>query len=594
VAFVCLLTIRWLLGRSEYLLLRWNVAKISALAAMIVVVCYMGIAGLGISVIRATIMVLTFMLAILFNRHRDLYQAVALAAFLILIISPSSLFDISFQLSFSAVLTIVFLTPRLVALLPAAIPSPPPEGIREALGGFLKKSFRGAVILTFVSLSATLGTLPLILFYFNRLSIVSPIANLAVVPILGLVATPLFLLTILSIPLSSILTDLILRLSVWLVRFSLWLIDRLAALPFSAPFVTTPNLLEMVAYYLLLISLGFCLDRWCLKDRSATKGRMRFWNGTALLLILFFFFNTFLFQLRSFNATNLSLTALDVGQGSAILVRFPGGEKMLVDGGGFYDDSFDIGRSVLAPYLWQEGIDRIETVVLTHPHPDHLQGLLFILEHFRVREVWSNGDESDSPLYQRFLQIIRRRGLTVQTCNDATPARETAGVRVEFLNPRAPLDRENSGAISLLRTAAARPYPSQGRDHKTVAEDTNDHSLVLKLRYRDRSFLLPADITSLTEIRLLQTGTDLKSDVLFVPHHGSVHSSTDSFIRSVSPLIGVVSCGWDNIHRFPHPDVEERYLRAGARLLRTDRDGAVTLETDGKELNVSTFVTQRR
>ena len=130
-------------------------------------------------------------------------------------------------------------------------------------------------------------------------------------------------------------------------------------------------------------------------------------------------------------------------------------------------------------------------------------------------------------------------------------------------------------------------------DRQPVPEDANDRSLVLKFSYRDRHFLLPADITSVTENHLLQTGADLKSDVLFVPHHGSVHSSSDPFIRRVSPLIGVVSCGRENIHRFPHPEAAERYRRAAVRLYRTDRDGAVTVETDGKELKVSTFRERR-
>src|SRR4030042_5980933 len=97
--------------------------------------------------------------------------------------------------------------------------------------------------------------------------------------------------------------------------------------------------------------------------------------------------------LQGLQRGKLTLTAVDVGQGSAILIRFPGGKRMLVDGGGFFDDSFDVGKYVLAPFLWHEKINRIDTVVLTHPHPDHLGGLLFILENFQVREVWTNGDE---------------------------------------------------------------------------------------------------------------------------------------------------------------------------------------------------------
>src|SRR4030042_1795631 len=117
--------------------------------------------------------------------------------------------------------------------------------------------------------------------------------------------------------------------------------------------------------------------------------------------------------LQGLQRGKLTLAAVDVGQGSAILVRFPGGKRMLVDGGGFYDDSFDVGKSVLAPFLWRERIGRIDTVVLTHPHPDHLQGLLFILENFNVREGGTNGEGRDNPLYNSFPRMAaktRQRG----------------------------------------------------------------------------------------------------------------------------------------------------------------------------------------
>ena len=282
----------------------------------------------------------------------------------------------------------------------------------------------------------------------------------------------------------------------------------------------------------------------------------------------------------------LSFTVLDVGQGSATLIRFPRGRKMLVDGGGFYDERFDIGRSVVAPYLWHQRIGRIDTIVLTHPHPDHLQGLLFVLENFRVHEVLTNGEGSHLPLYQKFLQIVHHRGLSIKAMNASTPAMNIDGAVVEVFNPRSRDDiphKEADPSFSKHQAAG-----------KRITEDVNDRSLVIKITFQDRSFLLPADITSITENRLLLSGADLKSDVLLIPHHGSVHSSSESFIRQVCPLIGVISCGRDNIHRLPHSEVLERYKRLNTRLFRTDQDGAVTVETDGKEIKLSTFERQRR
>ena len=162
---------------------------------------------------------------------------------------------------------------------------------------------------------------------------------------------------------------------------------------------------------------------------------MLLWKIIPVFLILFFIVDGTWLYLKGQHRDRLTLTAVDVGQGSAILIRFPGGKRMLVDGGGFFDDTFDVGKYVMAPFLWKERISRIDTVVLSHPHPDHLQGLLFILENFHVSEVWTNGEESDTPLYLSFRQIIRERGIPLRILSDRTPAMEISGVVIRILNP---------------------------------------------------------------------------------------------------------------------------------------------------------------
>jgi competence protein ComEC len=597
VAVFSLFLIRLLLKSSKYLLLRYNVNHISTLFAILVVIFYTFIAGSGISVVRASIMVVLFMVAILINRERDLYNTLALAALVILIATPYSLFDISFQLSFIAVASLLFLTPRLTALIP---PPPPPEFSsmthQEQLVRYGKKALHAGIIFFFTSLSATLGTLPLILLYFNRLSIITLVANLIVVPILGVLAIPFCLFIILAVPISIPLADVVIRISSALVSISLSLVDTLAALPWSSVYVSTPTLLEIGAFYLLLISAGFWLDRLNRIGKSTSYGQMALlWKIIPAFLLLFFVVDgTWLYLKEQYQGT-LTLTAVDVGQGSATLIRFPGGKRMLVDGGGFFDDTFDMGKYVMAPFLWKEKINRIDIVVLSHPHPDHLQGLLFILENFRVGEVWTNGEGSDIPLYVTFRQIIRERGIPLRILSDHTPVMDISGVVIRILNP--------SGTSVMPEAARSSPAPDENENDPSslpvtlptakggsrVSGEVNDRSLVMKLTFGKRSFLLPGDISKATELRIVESTAGLDSDVLFVPHHGSFRSSTLPFLEKVRPQVAVVSCGVDNVFHDPHPDVLRRFERVRSQLYRTDRDGAVTIETDGTDLRIQTF-----
>jgi competence protein ComEC len=262
---------------------------------------------------------------------------------------------------------------------------------------------------------------------------------------------------------------------------------------------------------------------------------------------------------------DLRITAIDVGQGSSTLVRFPGGRKMLVDGGGFFNDDFDIGRYVVAPFLWHEKIRRIDMVVLTHVHPDHLNGLRFIVENFDVGEVWSSGHESDAEYYHDFKRILMERSIPWCIVSAASHPLQFGGVHVRILNPVDPVRR------------------SDGRES---FDEINNLSVVTMLTYGEVGILLPADISEPTEKRLIRQGIRLRSDVLFVPHHGGLTSSTEAFLEKVRPRIAIVSCGKDNVFRLPHPDVLGRYHARKIRVMRTDRDGAVTVSTDGHDLRI--------
>ncbi len=401
---------RFIIKFSETLLLRFNIVKLSTAFSFLPIAIFTFIAGMGVSVVRATIMALALLAAVLLGKVRDLYNTLALAALVILILSPASLFDLSFQLSFTAVAAILFISPKLAALVPK--PDPAELSAHKRICG---RIVYDAALFLIVSVSATLGTLPLIVYYFNRVSVISLPANLAVVPIMGIMALPVCMAIILAAPLCSPLAVLLVKISTFLVKISVTLVDFFASLPGSSIFVTTPSLAELAGYYLLMMAIFALMGlraggkRGPLQTGKPAARKitgLKVAIGALSLLVLVSAACRHTADLRE---RQLRITAIDVGQGSATLVQFPHGKRMLIDGGGSYEESFDIGRYVVAPFLWHEGIRKIDVMVMTHVHPDHLGGLIFILKNFAVREVWMSGQIADSDPYREFMKDDRRK-----------------------------------------------------------------------------------------------------------------------------------------------------------------------------------------
>jgi competence protein ComEC len=243
------------------------------------------------------------------------------------------------------------------------------------------------------------------------------------------------------------------------------------------------------------------------------------------------------------------------------------GKRMLVDGGGFYDDSFDMGRNVVAPVLWKKKITSLHYLVLTHPHPDHLNGLQFIASSFRIGEFWENGEPCSSPPCFNLMEIIKRKGIQHRTVHDGISPRWINGVKVEVFNP-------------------PRGGMKQGKDPWSQA---NNRSIVLKVTHKKHRILLTGDIEEETEAHVVRSGKDLRAEVLKAPHHGSQSSSTRGFLEAVNPSHVVFTVGSRNIFNLPNPKVLHRYEDLGCQISRTDRDGSVTFETDGENMTVTLF-----
>ena len=600
VATVAFFFFQKLLGLIKPLLWRAWTRKGAAIFSIFPVCLYAFISGMSPSTQRAVIMVIAFLMTFLVERETDAINTLSLAAFIILIVYPPSLFSISFQLSFLAVLSILCGLSHLRL-------SQPNAGVKVKTG--VSWQLRRKLTTFFlVSFFAICGTLPVVMFYFNQISLIGLFANCIVVPLVGFVVIPFGLLAAFICPFSIPIASGCIQICIWVLDYVMILINYLANLQFAAIKTFTPSILEIVCYYVLgwvvldklsarsiqAVSDGsfspgshpaffnyfypgrFGLDRFFASLIALQRGlakvladKRRAIAGLAVILVLSADAGYWLFQ-RYWNAT-LRVTYIDVGQGSATLLELPGGYAVLIDGGGFSDNNaFDIGASVLAPFLRRKKIRTIDTLVLSHPNSDHLNGLIYIARYFKVKTVWTNGEANDTLGYNEFKEIIDRKHLDFPDFKYMPRRQLINGVEFCFLYPPA----------DFLARKAAEKWRT-----------TNTNSLVLKVSFGDVAFLFPGDIVARAERELVDlAGTDLDCDVLLVPHHGSRSSSSRTFLAKARPDVAVISAGWKNRFQFPHATVLQAYQKSGCRIFRTDQNGAVVLTTDGERLTVKPFI----
>lgn len=523
---------RFLLSLSETALLYLNVRFWAMVGSFIPVLGYALLAGLSPPVSRALLMVTLVFLALLLKKQSDLLNNLALAALILLLLSPASLFRPSFQLSFVSVWAIGYLLPQIWP--PAGNPEQPDRSW----------GYRGLLYLWgifCVSLVSQLATIPAVTWWFHQISFIGLISNLLLVPLTGVFVVPVGLLAILLSPFFPWGTACLFKITDLLLEGTWGITHFFASLPGAFIYFPRPAWPEIFFYYLALLLL---FNRRQIPRASWALGL------TLAGLVLAFSFP----QLKTvLGLRPLTLTFLDVGHGSAVLVEFPSGENLLMDGGGSPNPAFDLGERVVGPFLWQKKIFSLDTVVLTHPHPDHLNGLPFILNKFKVKEFWWNGERIDSESFYRLENLIRSKKIPVVEPRSGW-TRNFGAVRVGILNPEPGSLQDSAGA----------PWHGQ-----------NNHSLVLQIDCRGQRVLLPADIEAAVENRLLARGPALRSQILQVPHHGSLTSSQPAFIETVAPRWAVFSARGSARFPVPHPEVLRRYQERNIPILRTDQEGAI-------------------
>jgi competence protein ComEC len=542
-------------------------------------------------IMRAALMAAIYLLARMLFRRVALLNAVSLAGIVILLFRPSEITQASFQLSFLAAGIIAGIAEPLLertiepyrhalghlgdmtrdgshspkaaefridlravsAWLRSRLPSKLAQHCDQVVATPCRVGLR-LWELAVLSIALQIGMLPLMAQDFHRVSFVAPIANIPAVLLTSILVPFGFAALVLGAIWRSfgiILGRALSFLIAMLIASTHWF----AQLPSSSVRVRSPPTVLLIGFFAVALFL------------SAAILTHRKWSsriGLAAVLVLAALIIIYPFPPR-LQRGRLQVTVLDVGQGDSIFVAFPDGRTMLVDAGGLPGSKYirgmrpglDIGDDVVSLFLWSHGLKRIDTVVVTHPHEDHLGGMFAVLRNFKVGEVWV-GRDGDVPVYRNLLAEAKaRRVPIVHRLRGENP--DWAGVRVSVLWP----------------------------DSSDPARARNDDSLVLRLEDGVQSFLLTGDI----ERSILANGDLLATNFLKVPHHGGKTSSTPPFLDAVHPTIAAISVGEANPFGHPSPDVVERILAEGTRLYRTDRDGAITASTNGQSLDVSSFLT---
>jgi competence protein ComEC len=535
IAFFMVQSLLLIATRFEWLALRFNLRRAVVLPALPVMLLYLLLTGTAPATARSVIMLGVFVVALYVERESDPINALLMSAMLLLAVNPTSLFDISFQLSFLALWGMVVVVPPVM------------EHFSSIRRGWLRTMLQFSVS----SCAASAVTAVPVLFVFNQASLNGILSNFLIVPLLGYGAVLIGFCALLLAPLHASLAHPLLWVAGKLVLFSNWLVTWFAGLPLLHFNGITH--LDMLAFFIFMCLTTFVRPR---------RLKITLCTLTPLLAVMVHLAAPPLADGR------LHITMLSVGQAESLLIRLPEGSTLLVDGGGYlFDTGRDFGERTLEPALLKLGVRRIDYMVMTHSHPDHNGGLPFVVRTLPVGEFWEAVPGGSGQLYDQL-----KTALAIQR----VPMRQLAAGDT-FTLP---------GVVTMQ--VLSPPRSSACETEQGNEMDMNEDSLVFRLKYGAQSFLFTGDAGFTAEQRMLKNGTLMAASVLKVGHHGSRYSTSEDFLDRVAPRVALISAGRGNGFGLPSPRTLALLNRRGITTYRTDLDGTLELVSDGRTLNITT------
>ncbi|MBI5360663.1 MAG: DNA internalization-related competence protein ComEC/Rec2 [Planctomycetes bacterium] len=531
-----------LIATIWFFLLRFQVRdRFLSKVLIAIIILYVLLVGFQSPLVRSAIMALAYIGADLAGRKKNAVNAVALSAIVILIFDTNELFSMGFQLSFAAVLAIIILEPMLERIL---FKAPPEEKaipiVKTKLAMMADSLMRGIRTAFATSLSACIGTLPIVLYHFHLTTLFVVFINILLSPIVtliliaGLISLPLLTLPVfLWYPVYTIVQ--------FLSSVLMFIVERCAAFKFGFFYMPDLHLWALAVYYALIAGLYAYYMHVVRKRKKPARKRdfAAVLSGAAIITVLYF--AGFQGKIRQER-----LAVLDVGKGCASCVFFRDGRIMVYDTG--TSGNFDVGRNVMAPYLWKNGFTGIDALVLSHPDIDHISGVLSLVDRFSIKQIWVTPFFDTNPKGALLKNLIMEKGFrgTWLYATDGTVLMQDGNCRVKALAP-----------------AKKRAEPAKN----------NDLSMVLKITCGGKSILFAGDAEIAELSYLAGKGNELKSDILMVPHHGGETSFWPPFIDMVSPKTAIVSTS----NSFIFKKVLDYYAGKDIELRITADEGAVEI-----------------